>query len=421
MFGVGWLAIWSLVAGFAPSLGLLELSRAMQGIAIAAYTPACLTLFGSLYHDGPRKNVMLGIYGASAPVGFFAGISVSAALPDEKWPYYFWISASAALTIFVVAFLTIPLDKIDRLSTKVNMDWLGACTITPGLILVVYALSASTSNAHSWRSVTILAPFVVGIACLCIAFYIEGWVAKSPLLPVEFFKPKGITLFLVACVFFYACFGIWLFTATQYLSTVYHVHGIKIAVWFLPMALGGLTIAVIGSAIVHLVPVKVLLLVSGLAWLGAPLLLALADPAKGYWPFVFPAMLCGTIGIDLTFTVSVIFLAASQPLVHQGLAGAMSSLTINLSISFALACAQILEQHISQPQASNVISTADHEQSLVRGNRAAFWLAVACAATGLVIIPFVHISRSTVDGKNRKCRITEDLQVHGSVEMMTEA
>lgn len=418
MGGVAWLAIWSCVAGFAPSLEVLEVARAFQGVGIAAFTPACLTLFGSVYPNGPRKNLMLGIFGACAPIGFFAGIFASSALPDDQWSWYFHISAIAALAILLLAYLSVPFDTVDRTSNKLGMDWLGAFTITPGLILVVYALSASTNDSNSWTSIAVLLPFILGLACLGCAIWIEGWVASSPLIPAAFFWPRGITLFLVACVLFFSCFGIWLFSATQFLDIEFNVRGTQLALWFLPMAIGGLVIAITGSALVHIVPLKILMLVSGLAWLGAPLLLALADPKKSYWQEVFPAMICATLGIDLTFTLLVVFLAASQPSEYQGLAGAVSSLIVNLAIALSLACVQILEQKTGHSGASTSTNTSGQEQADIRSSRMAFWLALGCAAAGLVIVPFVHISRSTVSGEHKRCIVTEE----GRAEtMMAEA
>jgi MFS family permease len=58
LVGVFWLAIWSIVAGTAQTAFLLDFSRAMQGLGPAAFLPSSVTLLGSVYRPGPRKNLV---------------------------------------------------------------------------------------------------------------------------------------------------------------------------------------------------------------------------------------------------------------------------------------------------------------------------------------------------------------------------
>lgn len=366
----------------------------MQGLAIAAYTPSSYALFGAIYPAGPRRNIALGIYGSCAPLGFFAGILISAVLPEDQWQWFFWIAAILAFIALVTAYLTIPSDGEDRKSLNLSMDWAGAITILAGVILVVYALTASSSSSASpestWQSISVLAPFTVGMVSLLSAVYIEAYVAKCPLLPMSFFKPKSVKPFTLAVLFFYGTFGTWLFTTSAYLPSAYGISNVTLAAWFAPMAVGGFLIATCSGRVMHRLQPTILLLFSGFAWLTAPLLLALGSPSAGYWPFVFPAMVCGTLGIDLTFTISTVFLSSVQPLKYQGLAGAVSSLLVNLAIAFSLAFAGIVE---GGGEGEDVIG-----EEADKKRRMAFWFAGASAMVGVIIVAaFVRISRAVVD------------------------
>lgn len=397
MAGVFWLFLWTLIAGFSSSsFILLDVCRAMQGLAIAAYTPSTFALFGAIYPAGPRRNIALGVYGACAPLGFFAGICTSALLPEHLWQWYFWIAAILAFLALVTAYLCVPSDRADRPSLKLSMDWAGCVTITFGLILVAYALAASASASKSWKSSSVLVPFIVGFISLLAAVYIEACVAKSPLLPFDFFKPKSVKPFTLACLFFYGCFGIWLFTSTSYLQSAYEAYGIKLAAWYTPMAVGGFLIATTSGVVLHRVPPTLLLLASGCAWVAAPLLLALGNKSAGYWAFPFPSMICGTLGIDLTFTISVVFLSSVQPLKYQGLAGAVSSILVNMGISFSLAFAQIVEDQVT----SRIPETGAAAVEIA--DRSVFLFAAASAGVGVMIVAvFVRISRTMVDGEDK--------------------
>lgn len=68
--GLAWLALWSLVCGFAKNAIMLDVCRAMQGLGPAAFLPSSMMLIGSIYRPGPRKNLVFSIYGACAPIGF---------------------------------------------------------------------------------------------------------------------------------------------------------------------------------------------------------------------------------------------------------------------------------------------------------------------------------------------------------------
>ena len=317
-----------------------------------------------------------------------------------------------AAIALVAGYLTIPIDRMNRATLDLDMDWAGSLTITSGLILVVYALSASASggNSNVWTTPSVLAPFVVGLVCLALAVYIEGWVARSPLMPFTFFQPKGVKPFMIGSLFLYGCFGVWLFTVTTYLEVQYGVKGFKTVLWFLPLAAGGIFFAITGSALLHVVPIFILLCVSALAFVAAPLLMALAHIDAGYWPFVFPAMVCGTLGIDITYTISCVFLTSAQPVRFQGLAGAICSLLVNLAIAFSLSFAEIVESKAFQP--GHGLSAHDVQARMKRSSQAAFWFATASAAVGvIVVVLFVRVSRKTVNSATEERSQGSDQQM----------
>ena len=100
--GSAWLAVWSLIVGFSKSEIMLDTCRALQGLGPAAYLPAGLTLLGNMYRPGPRKNLIFSIYGAMAPLGFFAGMFLAGIVAQcAHWLVYFW--TGAALTAITTA------------------------------------------------------------------------------------------------------------------------------------------------------------------------------------------------------------------------------------------------------------------------------------------------------------------------------
>ena len=412
MSGVAWLAIWTLIPGFCTSMIMLDVSRAMQGLAIAAFMPSTFAMVGSIYSEGPRKNFVMGMYAGCAPFGFFSGFLVAGALPQEKSQWYFWIASILSVVTLITAFLSVPSDRTDRHKLDLKMDWFGAFLITSGLILVVYALSVEPyanklqAEQSGFSLPIVFGPLASGFGCLAIAFWYEGSYAEFPLLPFDFFKPRSVKAFSFACMCFYASYGVWLYNSAQYFSSPTGTTkaddglcGVTLALWYTPTAVLGLILCVVGGSLMHIVPIMAILMISALAWIAAPLLLALAPPPLNYWSYVFPSMLCATIGIDLTFTVSIVFFSSVQPLRYQGLSGAVCSILVNLAMSFALSISGIVME-----KAENAAHLPDVSRSLDNitnwGFKATFIYAAASATLGLVIcVFFVRISRSVVSEK----------------------
>jgi uncharacterized membrane protein HdeD (DUF308 family) len=94
------------------------------------------------------------------------------------------------------------------------MDWLGAATIVPGLLLVVFAITESSHSPSGWSTPYIYTTLLIGLIFLCGACYVEGWKAESPLLPFDLFKVKGMRPLIASLFLTYGVFGIYLFYAS---------------------------------------------------------------------------------------------------------------------------------------------------------------------------------------------------------------
>ena len=77
--------------------------------------------------------------------------------------------------------------------------------------LAVEPYADQESNDAGFAQPIFLGPFVSGLVCVAVAFYMERWVAKNPLVPLEFFQPPSVKSFSLAALFFYGCWGVWLY------------------------------------------------------------------------------------------------------------------------------------------------------------------------------------------------------------------
>lgn len=374
--GMVWFVIWSLIAGFSTNYIMLIVCRALQGFGPAAFLPAGIMLLGSLYRPGPRKNMVFSFYGAFAPIGFFTGIFFSGLSAQVMtWRWFFYIGTILLAIVTVISFFSIPSDRKEREKFEVKMDWLGTATIIPALILIVFALTQGTHASNGWLTPYVLVTFILGWIFLGAAVYVEGWVAEQPLLPFDMFAVKGMKPLVVALFFDYGVFGLFLFYASFYIEEILHASPLLTSAWFSPMCIGGLILCTIGGFIMHLLPGSILLLISGICYVVAVLLFAIIPENPSYWAYVFPAMICATAGIDVTYNVTNIFITTSMPKHRQGLAGALINSILFLGISIWLGFADLA---VAQSQARGM--------SVRESYKVAFWFAVASAAAGCIIM-----------------------------------
>jgi MFS family permease len=220
MFGLVWLTIWTLIPGLTGSAIVLNCARAMQGLALAAFMPSTFAILGRLYAPGRRKTVIIGIYSAFNCLGFFGGFIVAGALGIYHSEWYFIIGAILAGLTALTAWLTIPQAETSHRNRKVGMDWSGSILIVSGLLLLSYALAAEPyadeqSGIDGFASAVVLGPLIAGLICLIGAVFVEWKLAKSPLVPLTFFKSWSVASLSLACMCFYACFGIWLYYTVE--------------------------------------------------------------------------------------------------------------------------------------------------------------------------------------------------------------
>lgn len=384
--GLAWITIWSLIAGFSQNNLMLVFCRAMQGLGPAAFLPSGLMLIGSTYRPGPRKNLVFSIYGGSAPLGFFTGVFVAGMTGNFlSFGWYFWIGALLTVTTIIPAIFFIPSDVEERKAMGVKMDWLGSALIVSGLILVVFAITDASHAPQGWKTPYIYSLLILGALVLGIAFYVEGWVAETPLIPFDMFKVPHLSALFIALFFADGVLGVFLLYATLYIQNIMGASPLQTAAWYVPMCAGGMIISVTGGYLLHLIPGTLLMLIGGLAWVSNSLLFALAPEGANYWAFIFPAMIAATIGIDVTFNVANIFITTSLSQSRQGLAGALINSLLYLGIAFLLAFADV-----TQTQTAHL--------GLKRSYQSVFWYQLACSALALVImIGFVRIKSAKSD------------------------
>lgn len=243
-------------------------------------------------------------------------------------------------------------------------------TIVGGLVLVVFAI---TDSAHSsWASPLILTTFLIGIALLGIAVYVEGWVVEEPRLPFDLFQHRYLRPLILGLLFMYGTLGIYLLYVTLYSMNVLNTSPMQLVAWYVPHGTIEILLAIFGGMVLHTLSPRILMFVTGVAIMIESLLFALAPVDASYWRWIFIPMILSTVAVDFIFNVFNIYFSTQLPARQQGLAGSLSNATMQLGIALMLGFAAI-------------ITTGTAHQGLRKSYQNVFWFNLACGATALAI------------------------------------
>ncbi len=106
-----------------------------------------------------------------------------------------------------------------------------------------------------------------------------------------------------------------------------------------------------------------------------------------YWAYVFPAMLAGTIGVDIAFNVTNVYITTAMPRRLQATAGALINSTLYLGIAFWLGIGDLAIS--TSVQNYNAESLGPREQYQI-----AFWTGVGLAVVSFFLIVTINFGRA---------------------------
>ncbi len=231
--------IGSLIAGFAPSMGVLIGARAVQGLGVGGLTALVQVVIASIVtpRERGRYSGYLGAVFALATVSgpLIGGVIVDT--PGLGWRWCFFVGIPVAALAFAVLQKTLHLPVVNR---EVHIDYLGAVLLMSGVSLLLAWVSLA-GNDFGWVSATSALLVGLGVALLASAVYVEGRVAREPIIPLRLFRDRTTSLATAASVLI----GVAMFGSTVYLSQYF-----QLARGMSPTHAGLMSIAMVGGLLV---------------------------------------------------------------------------------------------------------------------------------------------------------------------------
>lgn len=323
--GTALVAAGSTVAALAPTVQVLWIGAALNGLGAGAMFPGSLTAITAVTRTMRERAHAVALWS-----GFLsAGAAVSPLLGGMfakvgSWRGSFWVLVGLALVSMV---LTLVLATESRAPEGRKLDVAGQITFALGLILVLYG--AVEGPESGWTSLPVMLAFAFG-TCFLAGFVVVERGAESPIFDLKLFRNRAFTVSSVVAVIGMLAFLGACFATSMWLGPVQHQDPIRVAIPFLLLQGPAFLLVPVVSRLLHRVAAS-WLLTSGFALMAIGCLLFtrldVTDPGLG--AFVAPALL---IGVGFALTVSSVTAVAlnSVPLHLAGMASATTNMLRDL-------------------------------------------------------------------------------------------
>ncbi|MGM7646199.1 MFS transporter [Nocardia sp. JW2] len=335
VFGAGWLvlAVGSVIAGAAGSVGVELAGRAIQGAGSALIAPSALTLLMMLFGGTPQElTKALAVYGAAAPAGGTAGVFLGGVITEYvSWPWVFYIN----IPIAVLALIAVPLLMPAAPARKGSIDLAGSVTVTAGLAAAVYAIvqapEVGWASGQTWGVLAVAAALLAGFVAIQSR-------RSEPLMRLSIFRAPNLAAANFAQFALAAAWVPMWFFLNLYLQQVLGYSAFPSGAALLPMT----TLIMLGMVVLAPKAMQRFgakpMIVTGLVVLGLGLgIMSLVRPTGNFWVDVLPASLVTAGGMSLAFIPSLgTAISAARP-EEGGLASGIVNVSYQVGSALGLA------------------------------------------------------------------------------------
>jgi EmrB/QacA subfamily drug resistance transporter len=213
--GVAGFGIGSALCAAAPTIGVLIVARALQGVSGALLTPAALAIIVSVFPKGER-GAAIGKWTAWAGIGILAGPLLGGQIVDSaSWRWIFLINVPLVLIALALSRVAVP----GRAQTagSARIDWPGAALAASGLAGVSFGLIEQP--VLGWSDPGVWGALVAGVVLL-VSFIMFEARTPMPMLPLKLFARRNFAVANAQTFAMYGGIGLLGFFVTIYLQQV---------------------------------------------------------------------------------------------------------------------------------------------------------------------------------------------------------
>ena len=348
--GVSGFGIGSALCALSPTIGVLIVARALQGVSGAMLTPSALAIIVSVFPKEER-GAAIGKWTAWGGIGILIGPLLGGEIVDvASWRWIFLINVPIVIVALAIGRIAVPGRGSRGGAAEVPIDWTGAALAASGLAGISFALIEQP--VLGWSDPAIWGSLTAGLV-LFGSFIVFESRARAPMLPLTLFSHRNFSVANAQTFAMYGGIGLLGFFVTIYLQQVAGYSALK-------------------SGVTGLVPTAVMFALSarmgkladryGARWflVIGPLFVAAGfalmlryGTSVSLLTDVLPALLVFSFGLALTVAPLTATVLADVSESDAGIASAVNNAIARTAglISVAAVGAIVASQHASQLEA----------------------------------------------------------------------
>jgi EmrB/QacA subfamily drug resistance transporter len=395
MIGLAVFSAASLAGGLAHDPVLLVSSRVVQGAGAALVAPSALSLITTGFAEGPARTRALGMYGATASIGFVAGQVLGGVLVEfTSWRAVFLVNVPVGIVALLLAPRLLgesrqPAGTGGTGRTGHKLDIGGALLITGAVAALVFAVSQGYMLGWTSRAVlgALAAAGAAGAAFVAVERRHPAPLVRGDLVRLPSLRKAGAMNLLL---------GLWnageLIVLSLYFQQVLHDSPLATGLAIAPQGVIGFTAGAFGARLARRIGIRrVLILTSALATAGF-LVLTRLPATGGYSPLLTAVMLVG-FGTAGTAFGTMVTASAGVGDGDQGLVGGVINTSRQVGAAIGAALLPAVAEAVSHGSPAAAV-TGDRTAMLAAAVAAALATVVAWRG-GLAAHPRLHLRHTS--------------------------
>jgi EmrB/QacA subfamily drug resistance transporter len=292
--GIAGFGVTSLLCALAPTIELLVLARALQGLSGALLTPAALAVIVRTFAESERAQAV-GTWTAWGGIGTVLGPVVGGQLVDSaSWRWIFLINLPLVLgTLFIVS-RAVPADAPREPGTRLDLAGASLCAL--GLAGITFGLIEQPMRGFADPAVALS---LIGGVALFAAFVLYERRASHPMLPLGLFARRNFTAGNIETFAMYGGLSIVFFLMVLFLQGVAGFSALAAGSASIPVTLVMFALAARFGRLADRHGPRLFMGIGPLvSAVGLALMLRL-DADVDYWTELFPALFVFAIGLSI--------------------------------------------------------------------------------------------------------------------------
>jgi len=316
--GTALFAAASIGCAVAQTIEELVIARCVQGIGAALLVPESLALISAQF-DPKARGKAIGTWAAFSAISGAVGPVLGGVIAQNfSWRWVFLLNVPVGAVVIFISSCWIKESRDD--SAGPHIDFAGAALATDGLGGLVYALIGMQGSYNTLS----LAIGIVSLVVLAAFVFYESR-ARSPMLPLHFFRSRDFAAANAYTFLLYAGLGGSLFFVPFDLINVQHYTPVEAGASMLPMTTILFLFSRFSGALQTRLGARTML--SGGAFVATLgfVLFAMAGQGRSYWASFFPASVVLGIGLAIFVAPLTATVMNSLETAHAGVASGVNN------------------------------------------------------------------------------------------------